>query len=420
MGNALDLLTEQPHVALAEYTREFGDLLVWWRFDKPKGLVNDPRLIERILVEDKDLWIKDSPVDELRPVVRSSVFIANPPEWAPKRRGHPFEQNVLETWKAEAFPMVFSRFRSVFRKAAQSGEFELFELVHRACFDLLADVVLDEPLTDRDYEDYKIMLAEGARRLKVGPISVAPHFEIARRRWWERITSLVEERAKHPDPAGTGVLARLLRAGSPLTGDRLVDEIGTIFLAGAGPIATTIAVAAWNMAKHPHHADHLGAALREQEAAQNAWTWATLDAFEPLDRFLAESLRIIPTVPVITRAVKPGATARLRDVTLEEGDEVFIVQWALHRTKKWWPEPMKFDPSRFATIPDPFVYMPFGAGERRCVGRPVALYVAKSALAALARRWRPEIDTSEAFPTRMYTGFMIPGERIPTRLIEAG
>jgi hypothetical protein len=48
----------------------------------------------------------------------------------------------------------------------------------------------------------------------------------------------------------------------------------------------------------------------------------------------------------------------------------------LHRHRRFWIAPDRFDPSRFLpdrSPPPRFAYMPFGAGPRICVGNPFAL-----------------------------------------------
>ena len=72
-----------------------------------------------------------------------------------------------------------------------------------------------------------------------------------------------------------------------------------------------------------------------------------------------------------------------------------ISPWVLHRHRRLWDEPDRFDPSRF--LPDVrqridrFAYLPFGAGPRICIGAGFALQEAIILLAAITRHFRLDL-----------------------------
>jgi cytochrome P450 len=67
--------------------------------------------------------------------------------------------------------------------------------------------------------------------------------------------------------------------------------------------------------------------------------------------------------------------------------EVMIPIYALHRHKRLWDDPDRFDPGRFAPEPSKlrhrYAYLPFGAGPRICVGMGFAMVEAIAILATL-------------------------------------
>lgn len=71
-----------------------------------------------------------------------------------------------------------------------------------------------------------------------------------------------------------------------------------------------------------------------------------------------------------------------------------IPTWVLHRNPLWWDRPEVFDPRRFLDGPEPdrFVYLPFGAGPRICIGAQLALAEAILVLARLMRDFRLSLD----------------------------
>jgi cytochrome P450 len=73
-----------------------------------------------------------------------------------------------------------------------------------------------------------------------------------------------------------------------------------------------------------------------------------------------------------------------------------IVPWLLHRKQSLWPDPHRFDPERFsparAAARPRFAYIPFGAGQRICIGAAFAMTEAILILATIAQRYRLRLN----------------------------
>lgn len=89
-----------------------------------------------------------------------------------------------------------------------------------------------------------------------------------------------------------------------------------------------------------------------------------------------ETLRKWPT-PLIDRVcdkdytIQPVSPEEKR-IVIEQGTQVVIPTYGIHRDPKYYPDPEKFDPERFSdenkgTI-KPFTFFPFGLGPRNCIG----------------------------------------------------
>jgi cytochrome P450 len=71
---------------------------------------------------------------------------------------------------------------------------------------------------------------------------------------------------------------------------------------------------------------------------------------------------------------------------------VLIMPWVLHRHRKLWRDPDRFDPERFAPEAaarrSRYCYLPFSAGPHVCVGASLAMAEMTAIVAALAQRFR--------------------------------
>jgi cytochrome P450 len=75
-----------------------------------------------------------------------------------------------------------------------------------------------------------------------------------------------------------------------------------------------------------------------------------------------------------------------------------ISQWVMHRDGRYFDHPLQFNPDRWSErieLPR-FVYFPFGAGPRVCIGAAFATLECTLALAMIARRFRFEMSSPAA------------------------
>src|SRR4026207_2393383 len=107
-------------------------------------------------------------------------------------------------------------------------------------------------------------------------------------------------------------------------------------------------------------------------------------------------MRLYPPVHTIARRaiagdVVAGAEGVPGDVVagheVAAGTDVIVSPWLLHRHRKLWHDPERFQPERFAAGQgerDRFAYLPFGAGPRICIGQGFAMMEGTLILAVLA------------------------------------
>ena len=111
-----------------------------------------------------------------------------------------------------------------------------------------------------------------------------------------------------------------------------------------------------------------------------------------------EAMRLYPPAWGFSRQAL--ADDELGGFRLPAGWLAFVVPYVLHRLPAYWPAPESFDPERFtpeAVAARPkFVYLPFGAGPRQCIGNHFALLEAHLVVATLAQRYRLDLVPGHA------------------------
>jgi len=174
------------------------------------------------------------------------------------------------------------------------------------------------------------------------------------------------------------VLSMMLEArddkGVSMSDLEVRDELVTLLLAGHETTATALAWTFDRVLSHPA----VETRLRADVAAGR-------DDF--LDAVIRETLRVRPILPLIGRVVaKPFQLGRW---SLPIGTRVApSIYLAGHRADAY-PEPAQFRPERMLGIkPDPYTWLPFGGGIRRCIGMAFAQMEMKVVLQAVFARAR--------------------------------
>ena len=109
-----------------------------------------------------------------------------------------------------------------------------------------------------------------------------------------------------------------------------------------------------------------------------------------LEQILLEAMRLYPPVGFLAR--KALGDDHLYDREVHPKDTIFLNLYGLHRHQDYWPHPDQFDPEHFSEDKvvqrDKYLYVPFGAGPRICVGANFAMMQAQIILMTLLNRFQ--------------------------------
>ncbi len=230
-------------------------------------------------------------------------------------------------------------------------------------------------------------VAEGAR----APVLFLPWLQ---HRWiptWRRFDDargrrdelLLQYVAAAKDSAGPSVLSRLVEERRTTDGvwtdADIRDHLATLLVAGHETTAIALACAMDVLARHPTTVQRLRAELDGDDPVSRIDRGDT----PLLDAVSNEVLRLFPPAIEATRTVGDEPVA-LGGYSLAPGTSVFVAIAAIHRDQKLFPRPNEFRPDRF--LERSFAsheFLPFGFGNRHCLGAALATYELKLVLATV-------------------------------------
>jgi cytochrome P450 len=214
------------------------------------------------------------------------------------------------------------------------------------------------------------------------------------------IAEVIADRRGRDDLADRDdVLSMLLLArhedGSPMDDVELRDELLTLLTAGHETTATALAWAVERLVRHPSALERLTEEVRAGEE-------------EYVDAVIRETLRLRPVIPFVGRRLTEPQTIAGHD--LPAGARVAPSIHLVHRREDLYPQAAAFRPERWLGVrPNPYAFLPFGGGVRRCLGASFAETEMRAVLAAVVAKVRlvPERPESERVGRRVIT--LVPG-----------
>ena len=219
----------------------------------------------------------------------------------------------------------------------------------------------------------------------------------------------ISRRRAAPDPERQDILSLLLgargEAGEAFTDTEVRDQVMTLMFAGHDTSTSTVTFMMHELARHPEVAER----LREEQERVLGGDPPTVERLEGelpyLEMVLDEVLRLYPPAWI-------GPRRAVRDFEfggcdVPRGAYVNYSSWASHRLPEVFPEPEAFIPERFererkAALPRG-AYVPFGGGQRICIGKRFGQTQVKLVATMLLQRLR-----LDALPGRTMTVRQMP------------
>jgi cytochrome P450 len=378
-------------------------------------IVNDPEAIRRVLLDNVANYPKEKLGDEFFSAMFGEGLLSAPgPKWRTHRKvmAPSFGTRTVESY-APAMAETTVAFAERWNALPDLAEVNIAEemkaltlkIICRTMFSSDAEELaahageaLEFAQASMEFGLLDILPVLGPRRLKRKQDAIRAHFK----KIDAAIYRLIGEREKVRHEAPKDFLTRLVAAKDPddgvgLNATEVRDEVITIFMAGHETTAVTMTWVWYLLSQHPAEETELHEEL-DAVLAGRIPTVEDLPNLPYTKMVIEEAMRVYPPAPGISIREAKEAD-ELCGFKVTPGLQVMVAPWILHRHRRLWDDPERFDPTRFSKESSEkrprFAYLPFGGGPRICIGATLAMTEAILILAVLAQRFRVRLKEGE-------------------------
>jgi cytochrome P450 len=371
-------------------------------------MVNDPEGVRRILLDNVANYPKnDMEIEFFSAMFGEGLLSAPGPKWRVHRKvmAPSFGTRTVESYSPS---MVDSTLEFSHQWEAQPNLAEIdiaeemkrltLRIICRTMFSTDADELaglargaLEFTQNSLEFGLLDILPVIGPRRIKRTVDAIRVQFKGMDAAMYR----LISEREQIRDEAPKDFLTRLVAAKDPddgagLSASEVRDEVITIFMAGHETTAVTMTWVWYLLSQYPAEEAKLHQELNAVLGGR-APTVEDLPNLVYTRMIIEETMRLYPPAPglSIRQATQADEVCGFK---VWPGLQILISPWVLHRHRRLWEEPERFDPTRFskeaADKRPRFSYLPFGGGPRVCIGATLAMTEATLILAVLAQKFR--------------------------------
>jgi cytochrome P450 len=365
--------------------------------------VMDPALIQTILLDDAGSYSKQPLNDDVfGAAIGGGLLNAEGEQWRWQRRlTAPLfrAEDVLGFVPifAAACEPVLQRWREAPAGAAQAIDKDMTGATLQALQDSVLGASLGEDERSLIEQSGASFLAHSIWKVALTSLHLPPSLphpgSRAMVRDGKRLRDVAHRvLAKARGRGGDELLQRLATARDPATGEAMpdaliVDNVVTFLIAGHETTSQALTWTLYLLALFPKWQEAVRQEVRDV-AGDGVIGREELAKLPLLDAVFQEAMRLYPPAPVLMR--RTVAPVTLGGMALGAGATITIPVYIVHRHKRLWRDPLKFDPSRFVAEEKATrhrcAYMPFGAGPRTCIGGTFAMVEGKTMLATLLGR----------------------------------
>ena len=370
VGN-FPLGSADPLGLYTQWARQYGDIFYYRVFSRHIYFLNNPDLIEYVLVTNYQSFIKGEALQFNRRIFGNGLLTNEGDSWLQQRR---LIQPAFHRDRIESYGDTMVAYTERMIAAWHDGEVRDIHLdMMRLGLEIVAKALFNvEIAADRDRIAVALntFMELGSRGrmllppiLRLLPTADNLRYRRAARQLDDIVYGLIHQRRSNgqiADDLLSGLLQAQDEGGGAMSDEQLRDEVMTLLLAGHETTAVSLSWTWYLLAQYPEVEKKLWSELREVLNGRSP-SVQDLPRLPYTERVVKEAMRLYPPAWAIVRnSLKDCDIGGYR---VPAGATVMMSQWVMHRDPRYYDQPERFNPDRWldgrAKRAPKFAYFPF-------------------------------------------------------------
>ncbi|XP_021753944.1 abscisic acid 8'-hydroxylase 1-like [Chenopodium quinoa] len=375
IGETFQLYSQNPNVFFANKVKKYGSVFKTHILGCPCVMISSPDAAKFVLSTRSNLFKPTFPASKERMLGKQAIFFHQGDYHAKLRK------LVLQSFMPGAIRSFVSDIDSIASQSLKSleGSFiNTFQEMKTYTFNvaLLSIFGKDEVNYREDLKRCYYILEKGYNSMPINLPGTLFNKSMKARKELAQILAQIISTRREMKKDHQDLLSSFMGDRESLTDEQIADNvIGVIFAARD----TTASVLTWILKYLADNPSVLQAVTEEQEAIikekkengeEKVLCWADTKKMPLTIRVFQETLRVASILSFTFREAVEDV--EYEGYLIPKGWKVLPLFRNIHHSPENFPEPEKFDPSRFEVAPKPNTFLPFGSGIHSCPGNELA------------------------------------------------
>uniref|UniRef100_A0A1W7HBR6 (+)-abscisic acid 8'-hydroxylase n=1 Tax=Scoparia dulcis TaxID=107240 RepID=A0A1W7HBR6_SCODU len=376
IGETFLLYSQNPNTFFASKVKKYGSIFKSHILGCPCVMISSPEAAKVVLVSKAHLFKPTFPASKERMLGKQAIFF-HQGEYHMKLR-----KLVLRAFMPEAIKHIVSDVESLALSSLESWEGQTittFQEMKTYAFNVALHSILgkDELQYREDLKRNYYILETGYNSMPINLPGTLFHKAMKARKELAKILAKILSVRRETKQDHNDLLGSFMEDSEGLTDEQIADNIiGVIFAARD----TTASILTWILKYLAENPTVLQAVTEEQEAIKKCkeksgedttgLNWADTKKMPITTRVIQETLRVASILSFTFREAVEDV--EFNGYLIPKGWKVLPLFRNIHHSPENFPEPEKFDPTRFEVSPKPNTFMPFGNGVHACPGNELA------------------------------------------------